>query len=121
MFRIGNGAALRATVLEDEALLRLDLEERLRAMGIEALTFGTEEELASALEPPPAVAIVNLALDSPGRLELAALLKNRGIAVVLCSSTPGELPILASVPMLTKPFDDEALARAIGEAIAAGP
>jgi FixJ family two-component response regulator len=110
-----DGALVRASLLEDDALLRLDLEERLRTMGIEAMSFSSEEALAAALEPPPAVAIVNLALDSPRRIELAALLRNRGIAVVPCSSTPGDFP---GVPLLTKPFDDEALAAAIAEAMA---
>jgi DNA-binding response OmpR family regulator len=112
-------------ILEDEALIAMDIEMTLLNAGHEDLQICGN--LASALDllasDPPRAALLDLNLgNGETSIPLAEGLKARGIPFLfLTGYTTGIVPVpddLADRPRLSKPVDDARLLAAVGELVA---
>lgn len=115
----GSIAGLRVLIVEDEAVVRLDLVEMLRDAG--AAVVGEAGSLAAGLEQAETVAIDAAVLDrnlnGESSLPVARLLAQRGIPIVFVSGYGNAVQGLASVEEdhihLQKPISPQALVRAL--------
>ena len=112
-------AGLRVLVVEDEAVVRLDLVEMLRDAG--ALVVGEAGSLAEGLEAAEAgeldAAVLDRNLNGESSLPLARLLDRRKVAVVFVTgygpASRGGTPPERHQAHLQKPVSPEALVRAL--------
>jgi DNA-binding response OmpR family regulator len=114
--RVGNSRGKvtglrKILVVEDDALIAMELEERLREFGYAvlgpALTLEAAEKLAASEKPDAALLDANLAGESS--VALGAELAARGVKVAFCTGydqIKNLPPQLASAPVLTKPLGD---------------
>jgi PAS domain S-box-containing protein len=110
-----------ALIVEDEPLVRMFLAETLAEKGLEILTFGSAREALAAAERVGGaqLAFVDVGLPDRSGLELAAELRSRwpamGIIVASGYGDPpgGALRADGRVVFLKKPFDAEAVGRAL--------
>ena len=117
---------MRVLIVEDEALVAMEIEGMLGLAGHEAVAQADDlpsaVEAAEAAKPDLALVDIQLAQGTSG-LEVAAALKQRGIPVVFatgnCPETQGRDVALGC---LHKPITDRSLAGAIAaaEALLAG-
>ncbi len=103
-------------VLDDQALIAMDVEMTLRSAGFDQVTVcGSVAEAQDAIEAsPPAMAILDLNLgNKETSLPVAGSLKAMGCPFVFLSgytdTTVSLSDELADVPRLTKPFRGDAL------------
>lgn len=104
----------RILVVEDDALIAMELEERLADMGYAvigpAMTIEAAEQAIAAEKPDAALLDANLAGKSS--LAFAAALAARGVPVAFCTGydrIKGMPASLAKAPVLTKPITDAQL------------
>lgn len=104
----------RVLICEDEPLIALDLEQMVYDVGHEPL--GPVRNFADALEAAdsarPAVAIIDLNLaDGATGANLARLLHERGIRIVVLSGMTDVIPALAGIPhvFIQKPINPDAV------------
>ena len=104
----------RVLICEDEPLNALDLEQMVYDVGHEPL--GPVRNFADALEAAdsarPAVAIIDLNLaDGATGANLARLLHERGIRIVVLSGMTDVIPALAGIPhvFIQKPINPDAV------------
>lgn len=102
---------LKILVVEDDALIAMELEERLGEMGYvvlgPALTLEAAEELAGTEKPDAALLDANLAGRSS--VPLGAALVARGVKIAFCTGydqIKNLPPELQGAPILTKPVSD---------------
>ena len=106
-------------MVEDEALIALDLEATLTDAGFEVVgpagTLARARDLAGAT--PPELACLDLNLGTETSHDFARTLLSCGVPVVFISGRDARaLPEdLRHVPVLGKPVDDTALLRAIAD------
>jgi CheY-like chemotaxis protein len=111
-------------VVEDEALIRLHLESILSELGCLVRIASDEEEAVAAIRlSSPDAAFLDLHLKSGTSEGIAALLKSRGVPLVLCSgSIGGSLPqVFEGPPIPPKPFGDEQVEAVLTEIGILGP
>lgn len=120
-FRDREGAdALRVLIVEDEALVAMELEGMLGLAGHVAVAQA--DDVASAIEAAeatrPDLALVDMQLaDGASGLSVAAALGERGVPVLFATGNPpsadqGDV----ALGCLQKPISDQALAAAIAAA-----
>jgi CheY-like chemotaxis protein len=119
------GGPLRVLVIEDEALVALEIESLLTAAG--HVVVGAAEDRVSAAElarrtdPPPDLALVDMRLaNGASGLEVAAYMVTLGIAVLFVTGNcPAERGQGLAVGCLHKPFTESELPAsvAVAEAI----
>lgn len=109
--------ALRVLIVEDEALVALEIEGMLALAGHEAV--GQADDLPSAVavaeaeHPDLALVDIHLAQGASG-LDVAAALKERGVPVLFATGNcPTELGRGLALGCLHKPISDRALAAAV--------
>ena len=109
----------RILVLEDEALIALDLAATLKDAGWEVI--GPAGNVAAALRlletaGDPDIACLDLNIGSETSHGLARDLRSRGVPVIFISGRDARaLPDdLRDMPLLGKPLDDAALLRTLG-------
>jgi DNA-binding LytR/AlgR family response regulator len=101
-------------VVEDDALIAMELAERLVDLGHAALGPAhsiTEAEAVIARERPDA-ALLDANLGGQSSVGLGVTLAGRGVPVAFCTGydqVKGTPPELASAPVLTKPYSDAEL------------
>lgn len=116
----------RVLIAEDEPILALELEDRIRSLGHEVLgPFGTEGEALEALqEGLPDLAILDVNLRGTPSYRIAETLRRNTIPVVFATGYElvADLPEeLAGLPIVSKPFSDAELEAALEQALATAP
>lgn len=108
---------------EDDDDLRLLLREQLTALGFQVLEAADADEAAELITSVGAINVLVSDIDMPGTRDgygLAHHLRqhNAGAAVLLISGNPDYHPdTAANIPLLRKPFTQDALAIALQQAI----
>ena len=111
------GEPMRLLIVEDEALVALEVESILGSAGHEVI--GTADTLHEALEVAeaerPDLALVDIQLaEGNSGLDVAAALKARGIPTLFATGNcPTERGAGLALGCLHKPFTDRSLASAI--------
>jgi len=110
---------LKVLVVEDQALLAMELEYVLRELGHQvvgcAQDFRSAEMLAETAEPEVALVDLNLR-DGPSGPRIADALHGRfGVAVIFLTANPEQVSkgLDGAVALMLKPFDPETLAGAV--------
>jgi DNA-binding response OmpR family regulator len=103
-------------VVEDDALIAMELGERLDEMGYQvmgpAMTLADADAAATAGERPDA-ALLDANLAGQSSVGVGAALAARGVPVAFCTGydeIKNLPPELKNAPLLTKPVSDEKLA-----------
>jgi CheY-like chemotaxis protein len=132
--RAGSGApssAARARILvvEDEAIIAMDLTAILRRRGwrVVGTAASGEESIIQAGAERPDVVLMDIRLQGPmNGLEAARVIKARwGIPVIFLTAygedaLAGRLPPANGTPRLTKPFDEDDLERVLSKYLPIG-
>lgn len=104
----------RVLVIEDNAIVALDLQEMLRALGAGAVTLaGSIDEAQAALEAATFdLALLDLDLDGESAMPIAEALAARSIPFAFATGreAPRAPDGAAGAPVLAKPFHEGALA-----------
>jgi CheY-like chemotaxis protein len=124
---VKNGADLagrRILIVEDEALLGMELETLLKQVGCEVLGPASTVEWALALiyEGEPDLALLDVNLKGVRATPVAAALRDRGVPFVLVtgySRAQTSEPELRAAPRVDKPVDGRELRRAVTQALEA--
>ena len=106
-------------MVEDDALIAMELEERLDEMGYAvmgpAMTLAEAQTMAETGEKPDA-ALLDANLAGQSSVSVGAALAARGVPVAFCTGydqIKNLPPELAQAPILTKPVSDETLSAAL--------
>jgi CheY-like chemotaxis protein len=112
--------AKRILLVEDEALIALDIEATLQQLGHEVTTVMTTDEAMSKLDSMRFdLAILDYHLKEGDTADLAAHLSQVGLPFVVCSGSTGleELgAAFANAQFLAKPFSTDGLTTAVANA-----
>jgi ActR/RegA family two-component response regulator len=109
----------RALIIEDDALIALDLQEMLERRGFGPVELAhTADTAEQRARHTFAVAIVDIKLASGTSLAAAHLLHGNGTPLVFTTGYDGALPPpFSEMPALTKPFDESRLDEALDLAL----
>jgi len=115
-------AGIKVLVAEDEAIIALDLEETLRALGCDVCTATPSgaEALDLVHQESPDVVLLDLGLADGFAGPLAAALRAEGVPFVLATGYPPEMlddPVLRDAPVLKKPYGREELTHALARVV----
>jgi CheY-like chemotaxis protein len=115
---MGAMAQKKILLVEDDALIAMEMEERLIDLGYVVLgpaaTLEAAEQVLGGHLPDAALLDANLRGQSS--VALGAALFDRGVKVAFCTGyeeVKGLPAHMAGVPVLTKPITEEYLARAL--------
>lgn len=109
-------ARLRVLIVEDEALVAMEIEGMLGLAGHEAVAHADDLQsaLAAAEAQRPDLALVDVQLAQGSGLEIAAALKTRGIPVLFATGNcPSERGRAVALGCLHKPITDSTLMAAM--------
>lgn len=104
----------RVLICEDEPMVALDLEQMIYDAGHEpvgpARTFAEALEVAETARPAVAIIDLNLA-DGVTGANLARILSERGIRIIILSGVTDVMPALAGIPhvFIPKPVNPDAV------------
>lgn len=111
---------LRVLIVEDEALVALEIEGMLALAGHEAVARADDlpSAVAAAEAERPDLALVDVQLaQGASGIEVAAALRERGVPVIFATGNcPTERGRGLAMGCLHKPISDRALAAAVGAA-----
>jgi len=111
----------RMLVLEDEALILLDLEQTLTDAGVETVLVAANSDDALAIVDGAALDAAILDLN-PGRggwsYGVARRLQQKGVPFVFSSGTADVAAGFESVPLVIKPFSSEQMVATLREVCA---
>lgn len=110
---------LRVLILEDEILIALDLEQLFRDLGVEEVIVARNLDDVAA-DAGFDVAVLDIMLAGRSTVEFASVLFSRGVPFVFATGRSDAAQLLADlpgVPIVDKPFSNEALIRAVTEAM----
>ena len=113
---------LRVLILEDEILIALDLEQIFRDLGVEDVIVARNLDDVDA-EATFDVAVLDLMLAGRSTVEFASVLFAKGVPFVFATGRSDAAQLLSDlpdVPIVDKPFSNEALVRAIAKAMTRG-
>jgi CheY-like chemotaxis protein len=114
-------AGKRVLVVEDESMIRMLLEDMLTDLGhtVAAEAGGIDEAIALANKAVFDIAVLDLNLDGHPITPVVEILVERGVPFIFASGygQRGLPDAYRAVPILQKPFQADALARAIEAAI----
>ena len=121
----GSGPAL-VCIVDDDAEVRCAIESLLRSTDYRVLAFPSPEEfLACAETADAACLLLDVYLDGADGLEVQQALHDRSIFVPVVRMTgQGDIPMTVrgmkagAVDFLTKPFTEDEVLHAVGEAVA---
>ena len=109
---LGNMAGhLKVLIVEDDALIAMELEERLSELGYLVLGPAATVEDADAIiaKQRPDAALLDANLAGVSSVPLGAKLVAQGVPIAFCTGydkIKNAPPELAAVPILTKPISD---------------
>jgi CheY-like chemotaxis protein len=104
-----------ALIVEDEAIIALDLASELRALGLDILGLAKtyEQAMEIAARTLPDIAIVDLVLNGMSHgAKIATVLRARGVRVLITSGSEHP-PAHADMAFLPKPWGRDELVRAL--------
>jgi len=114
-------------IAENEAIIRLELDDQLVAMGYQVLVASDADEAIEMLDTHPEIALLISDITMPGSMDgirLAQYVRGRSPSVrIIVTSGLGEAPASAlpsSSVFLAKPYGLKALQTALSEAAPAG-
>jgi CheY-like chemotaxis protein len=112
---IATPSACRVLLVEDEAMIGLQLEQALEARGCEVVGVAVDVEQALDLidSEHPEGAVLDINLGGERSFPVADELTRMGVPFVFCTGYAGETVIperFRDVPLLRKPFDPESIA-----------
>jgi DNA-binding response OmpR family regulator len=104
----------RILLVEDDALIAMEMGERLADMGYAVIGPAATIEAAEAAfaRERPDAALLDANLGGRSSVDLGAALVAAGVPIAFCTGyeqIKGLPPQLASVPVLTKPIQDDLL------------
>jgi len=109
-------------VVEDEALVRMDLVANLEDSGYQTFEASSAAEAIEVLERHPAIRVVFTDIQMPGTmdgLELARCVRKRWPPTIIVISSgkiqPDEDEMPDGVSFLPKPYDERKLSRILAE------
>jgi FixJ family two-component response regulator len=113
------------TIVDDDPSVRHGLERLIRSFGWKAETYASAQEfLARPPGEPPSCLVLDLQLPGLNGLDLQKRMAEAGLGIPIVFLTGhGDIPAsvqamkAGAIGFLTKPVDDEALSKAIQEAI----
>ena len=114
-------------IVENEAILRMELTDRLAAMGLTVLSAAGADEAIALLDAHPEITVLMTDVKMPGSMDGARLARHARdrwppLKIIVASGMPdaalADLPIGALV--LPKPFWPEALSDALDQVINGG-
>jgi FixJ family two-component response regulator len=119
-----NGDAV-AFVVDDDASVRESLDNLLRSAGLKVQTFRSALEFLISRRPDePGCLVLDVQLPGPSGLDLQDELANAGVSIPIIFVTGhGDIPMsvramkAGAAEFLTKPFREEELLQAVGQAI----
>lgn len=112
---MADGEGLSVLIVEDEAILALEIEFVLRELGhsVAGVAMDTARALAAAQSRPIDLALVDINLrDGATGPELARrLVGEHGAAVIFLTANPEQIPdgFAGALGAMPKPFDDRAI------------
>jgi len=111
-------ADLRVLLLEDHALIALDVETMLLALGAASVTtFTTVEDALSKIDVTPFdVGLIDVQVGTATSMPLAVELKRRGVPFAFATGYADFHMIaeeLRDVPMITKPYKEDDLRKTV--------
>ena len=110
-------------IVEDEALILMDIEDTIKAMGFSKVTgvMSVERALKVVDEDPVDLALIDIHIAGGDSYAVATALRTRGIPFVFSSGTESaDLPQgFATVPFVDKPYSLAALQDALTSALGA--
>jgi two-component SAPR family response regulator len=111
-------------VIEEEFLIALDIQRMLGTLRSGEVLFARSAAEAVALEQHwtnVGLAIVEIALQRDGALDLIERLRNLGVPIVLCSADTAlrhGMPQFPDLPLIIKPMAEADLTAAIAKVLA---
>jgi DNA-binding NtrC family response regulator len=112
-------AGAEILIIEDEALIALDLERALREAGCEtALAASVAEALACLDRGRPHAALLDVSLSDGRATRLAEAMRSLGVPFAVASGYEGyelDEPALRGVPRLSKPYSHGEVERVLLE------
>jgi CheY-like chemotaxis protein len=111
--------SLRVLVVEDEAILALEIELILRELGHHVVGVAMDAARASALasSEPIDLALIDINLrDGPTGPDIAhQLVRDQGAAVIFLTANPEQIPegFAGALGAMSKPFDDRSIAAVV--------
>lgn len=117
--REARGFSGRALIIEDDALIALDLQELLERRGFGPVEIAhTAQAAEQRAQQRFDIAIVDIKLASGTSMVAAQALHGNGTPLVFTTGYDGALPPpFASMPSLSKPFDEDRLDEALDSAL----
>jgi DNA-binding NtrC family response regulator len=111
-------------VVEDDSIIRIDLEQTLRGFGLKHVHGASTLEAATAIisSSPIRFAVLDYVIGSSNTVAVAEALSARGVPALFLTAygSSVELPAgLAHLQVLSKPFSSDLLAAAILKELAA--
>ena len=111
-------------IIEDEPLVAMDLETLLEREGATSFAFAVsqDEAVSEAVARRPALITSDVSLtEGTGPLAVATITELVGpVPVIYITGTPGDcIPCDPAAPILPKPFDRAAIARAFHQMVIA--
>ncbi len=113
---------LRVLILEDEILIALDLEQIFRDLGVDEVIVARNLDDVAA-DATFDVAVLDLMLAGRSTVEFASVQFAKGVPFVFATGRSDAAQLLSDlpdVPIVDKPFSNEALVRAIAKAMTRG-
>lgn len=109
----------RVLLIEDEALIALDIEMALRQAGVEEIltVFTVHEALGTLDKQSVSAAILDLHLAEGSSHEVARRLHSTGIPFMFSSGDAAGVAEFDNVPIVTKPFSSEIIVAALGRLV----
>ena len=112
----------RILIVEDDAILAMDMEDRLKSEGCNVIGWVSRQAKALELleEASPHVVVLDLNLHDELAADLAEALAARQIPFVIVTGYGNrhfDVPALQEAPRLHKPIDTRELVRALSDVI----
>jgi DNA-binding NtrC family response regulator len=107
-------------IVEDEALIALELEDCFRDRGYEVAVAAFTETAISRIEAGGInFCVLDYNLRGSAATSVAEALHARGVPFVICSGSPAPFlhNLFEGVPILSKPFDENALEAIVAQAL----
>lgn len=121
--RSARGFSGRALIIEDDAVIALDLQEMLERRGFGPVEIAYTAEAAERCAAQTySVAIVDIKLASGTSIVAARLLQNNGTPLIVTTGYEDGLAAdFANVTVLVKPFEEERLGEALDSTLKLAP